>query len=90
MLTPKMMHADCQAHRAEVLKIVQDHPWMVPATVALHVLPIAIMAHGFWKTRELNKRLKIEQEKTKRLALKQVEHAEGQPMPHHPHHHFHH
>lgn len=89
MLTPKTIHRDISAHHAQVLTIVEQNPWLIPALTALHTVPIAVAVHGFWKSRALGKQLKIEREKTKQLALQQVDKAETIIKAHHPRHPFH-
>ncbi|AVK64617.1 transposase [Lactobacillus sp. CBA3606] len=75
MLPLKMSHAALTKHREHVLTLVTKAPWLIPVTLTIEMLPFAISAHGFWKTRQLSKQLKIEREKTKQLALQQVETA---------------
>ncbi len=73
MLLPKEIHEDITAYNKESFELLKDNPWLVPAVLAVSTAPIVISAYGFWKNRQLSKKLKIEREKTKQLALKQVE-----------------
>ncbi|AVK62046.1 transposase [Lactobacillus sp. CBA3605] len=75
MLPSKMTRAALATHRERVFTLVNKAPWLIPVTLTIELLPFAISAHGFWKTRQLSKQLKIEREKTKQLALQQVETA---------------
>lgn len=85
MLTPQKIHQDISAHHGQVLDIFASHPWLIPTLTAMHTLPLIIAIPGFWKSRALNKQLKIEREKTKQLALQQVEKVESVAQAHHCH-----
>lgn len=63
--------------------IVEVNPWLIPTTVAVATLPVAVWIASRAKTRNLKKQLQIEREKTKQLMLQQ---GGG---PHHGHHHGH-
>ena len=71
MLTPEQLHTDMKKYNEDKLEIIRENPWLIPASIALTVLPMAISIRGFWKNRQLKKELKIEREKTKQLSLKQ-------------------
>ncbi|RRK11393.1 transposase [Lactiplantibacillus garii] len=73
MLTPKMIHDDISTHHEQFLTILERNPWLIPTLTTLHVIPVAIAVHGLCKNRALSKQLKIEREKTKQLALQQVD-----------------
>jgi len=72
MLLPKQIHEDIATYNKESLELLKDNPWLVPATLAITTAPMVICAYGFWKNRQLSKKLKIEREKTKQLALNQA------------------
>lgn len=63
---PQVSEADMD----RVLKLVNDKPWLIPSTVFLEMIPVSIVAYGFWKNRRLKTRLKIEHEKTMRAYMK--------------------
>ena len=69
MLTPEELHAEMKEYNEFQMKLVQENPWLIPASIALTTIPMAICVHGFWKNRQLSKKLKIEREKTKQLVL---------------------
>lgn len=69
MLTPEELHAEMKEYNEFQMKMVQENPWLIPATIALTTIPVAICIHDFWRNRQLSKKLKIEREKTKRLVL---------------------
>lgn len=79
MLTPADIHQEIKEHREFQNELLRKNPWLIPASIALTVVPMAISIHGFWKYRQLQKQLKIEREKTKQLAL---EHADTAPKRH--------
>lgn len=83
MLTPKIIHNDLHEHHRQVVQLFEKTPWLIPATTLLHIVPVAIGVHGFWKSRALSKQLKIEREKTKQLALQQVEKVQSTMTKHH-------
>jgi len=72
MLPPKAIHQAINQHHAEMNDLIQKNPWLIPATLALNIIPVAISAHGFWQARQLHLKLKIEREKTKQIAVEQV------------------
>lgn len=74
MYTPEELHEDIEKYNEGKLEIIRENPWLIPASIALTAIPLAISIHGFWKNRQLKKELKIEREKTKQLAL-------GKPLP---------
>ncbi|KRN02714.1 hypothetical protein FD13_GL001709 [Levilactobacillus senmaizukei DSM 21775 = NBRC 103853] len=79
--------------RARLLTLIEENPWLIPATAALQVIPAAVLIHGYWKNRQLKKQLQIERERTKQLRLQADEPDDfaGHPRPLHlPHPHFHH
>lgn len=67
------------AHGAAWRTLINDNPWLIPATVALEILPATAMIHGFWKNRQLKKQLQIERERTKQLRINQY--RPGVPRP---------
>jgi len=69
MLTPEEFHEDMKQYNEEKLAIIRKNPWLIPASIASTAIPMAVFIHGFWKNRELQKKLKIEREKTKQMAL---------------------
>jgi len=73
MLTPEDLHKDMKQYNEEKLEIIRENPWIIPASIALTLIPAAVSIHGFWKNRLLKKQLKIERERTKQLALKNSE-----------------
>lgn len=83
MLTPKTIHDDLHEHHTQVVQLFSKYPWLIPATTLLHIIPVAIGVHGFWQSRALSKQLKIEREKTKQLALQQVEKVQSAVASHH-------
>ncbi|ASG79114.1 MULTISPECIES: hypothetical protein [Lactiplantibacillus] len=83
MLTPKLIHENLHEHHTQVLQLFKQNPWLIPVTTALHIVPVAIGVHGFWKSRALSKQLKIEREKTKQLALQQVDKVQTTMADHH-------
>ncbi|KIP00664.1 Transposase [Levilactobacillus brevis] len=48
-----------KASREQFATLVQEHPWLIPATVALEVLPATAMIHGYWKLRQLKNSFKL-------------------------------
>ncbi|WP_233753019.1 hypothetical protein [Levilactobacillus brevis] len=82
-----------KASREQFATLVQEHPWLIPATVALEVLPATATIHGYWKLRQLKKQLQIEKEHTKQRQLERFapnHRHDGRPQlladhPHHPH-----
>lgn len=74
--------------RGALRELIHDNPWLVPSTMALQVLPLVVIAHGYWKTRQLKTQLQIEREKTKQLRINQYRPGVPQPLAHHSH--FHH
>ncbi|NLR09454.1 MULTISPECIES: hypothetical protein [Lactobacillaceae] len=74
--------------------LIDENPWLIPATVMLEIIPITVVAHGFWKNRQLKKQLQIERERTKQLQINRFRpsHHDGQPRPlaEHLHGPFHH
>lgn len=70
MLSPEEIHQDFKEYSQAELDIIHDNPWLIPASIALCTVPLAISIHGFWKNRILNKQLKIERERTKQMALR--------------------
>ncbi|WP_047999083.1 hypothetical protein [Lactiplantibacillus herbarum] len=83
MLIPKEIRNDLKAHHNEMLKTFNQNSWIIPIITLLHIIPLAIGIHGFWKSRALNKQLKIEREKTKQLALEHVTTVETETTDHH-------
>ncbi|MFC6181143.1 transposase [Lactiplantibacillus daowaiensis] len=73
MLTPSKFQAEISKHHDQMYALLKDNPWLIPATLSMQVIPVALGVHGFWKNRQLSKQLKIERERTKQLALQQVE-----------------
>lgn len=71
MFTPEELHQEIKAYHDDQMALLQKNPWLIPATISLTVVPMAIAIHGFWKNRQLQKQLKIEREKTKQMALEQ-------------------
>jgi len=69
--------------------LIDEHPWLIPTTVMLEVIPITVMAHGFWKNRQLKKRLQIERERTKQMQINRFRPGQhdGKPHPLADHHH---
>ncbi|MFB9768889.1 transposase [Lactiplantibacillus modestisalitolerans] len=72
MLTPQKIQADVHEHHQEIIGILKANPWLAPTLTALHMIPVTVAIYGCYKTRALNKQLKIEREKTKRQALKHL------------------
>ena len=70
MLTPEKIHQDVKAYHEEEMELLKKNPWLIPATMALSLVPVALGIHGFWKNRQLHNQLKIECERTKQLAIK--------------------
>ena len=83
MLTPKTIHDDLHEHHTQVVQLFSKHPWLIPATTLLHIIPVVVGINGFWKSRALSKQLKIEREKTKQLALQQVDKVQSAVTSHH-------
>jgi len=83
MLIPKEVRQDLKEHHSQMLKTFDQNSWIIPVITLLHIIPLAIGIHGFWKNRALNKQLKIEREKTKQLALEQVTAVETAVSDHH-------
>ncbi|XSE68956.1 transposase [Lactiplantibacillus plantarum] len=83
MLTPKTIHDDLHEHHTQVVQLFSKHPWLIPATTLLHIIPVVVGINGFWKLRALSKQLKIEREKTKQLALQQVDKVQSAVTSHH-------
>ena len=83
MLTPKTIHDDLHEHHTQVVQLFSKHPWLIPATTLLHIIPVVVDINGFWKSRALSKQLKIEREKTKQLALQQVDKVQSAVTNHH-------
>jgi len=73
MLMPEELHQEMKAQREFNMELLQKNPWLIPATIALTTVPMAIGIHGFWKNRQLSKKLKIEREKTKQIVLNSPE-----------------
>lgn len=71
MLTPEDMQQEMKEFNETKLEILKKNPWLIPATISLTTVPLVIAIHGFWKNRQLSKKLKIEREKTKQLMLEQ-------------------
>jgi len=69
MLTPEEFHEDMKHYNEEKLAIIRKNPWLIPVSIAWTVFPVVVSIHGFWKNRELQKKLKIEREKTKQMSL---------------------
>ncbi|AYE37782.1 transposase [Companilactobacillus zhachilii] len=69
MLTPEELHQEMKENKEFNMEMLRKNPWLIPATIALTTLPVAVCIHGFWKNRQLQKKLKIEREKTKQLVL---------------------
>ncbi|MGA3510810.1 hypothetical protein ACE5SX_03995 [Lactiplantibacillus plantarum] len=67
MLTPKTIHDDLHEHHTQVVQLFSKHPWLIPATTLLHIIPVVVGINGFWKSRALSKQLKIEREKRSNL-----------------------
>ncbi|KRK79532.1 hypothetical protein [Companilactobacillus nodensis] len=53
--------------------LINDKPWLIPSTVLLEIIPVSIIAYGFWKNCRLKKRLQIEHQKTVREYIKKSE-----------------
>ncbi|AUI70792.1 transposase [Companilactobacillus alimentarius] len=68
MLLSKEMREEMKKYDAEGFKIIENNPWLIPATLAWLMIPTTICIHGFWKNRQLKKQLQIEREKTKQLS----------------------
>ncbi|WP_125764889.1 transposase [Companilactobacillus hulinensis] len=60
-----------EADKERAINLISDKPWLIPATVLLEIIPVSIVAYGFFKNRRLQTKLKIEREKTMRAYLKQ-------------------
>ncbi|WP_119326553.1 hypothetical protein [Companilactobacillus musae] len=67
MLTPEDINQEIKEYNEAKLEIIRQNPWLIPASIALMTIPMAVSIHGFWKNAQLKKRLKIEREKTKQL-----------------------
>lgn len=69
-------------------EFIKDNPWLIPAGIAIQVIPLALLIHGHMKTSIYKKKLQIEREKTKQLALQLQakgrckHHHHGQPKHH--------
>lgn len=72
MLTPEDINEEIKEYNETKLEIIRENPWLIPASVALMAIPMAVSIHGFWKNAQLKKRLKIEREKTKQLQMEQL------------------
>ncbi|VDG32460.1 transposase [Lactobacillus paraplantarum] [Lactiplantibacillus mudanjiangensis] len=84
MLTPQDWHHEIKEHHERAYTLVKSQPWLIPTVMIVHLIPVALTIHGFWKNRALHNQLKIEREKTKQLALAQVEHVTTKvKAPHH-------
>lgn len=79
-----------QTDARHLSELIDENPWLIPATVMLEIIPITVIAHGFWKNRQLKKQLQIERERTKQMQINRFRpgHHDGQPRPlaDHPHH----
>lgn len=75
MLTPEDIHQDMKEMNETKLEIIRKNPWLIPASLCITMMPVVISVHGFWKNRQLSKKLKIEREKTKQMALEQADSA---------------
>ena len=69
MMTPEEVKQEMRENKEFNFELLRENPWLIPASIALTTLPLAIGIHGFWKNRQLSKKLKIEREKTKQLVL---------------------
>ncbi|WP_203651974.1 hypothetical protein [Secundilactobacillus yichangensis] len=68
-------------------EFVKENPWLIPAGLAIQMIPLALLIHGHVKTNIYKKKLQIEREKTKQLTLQlQTEHPHGHGHGHHRHH----
>ncbi|KRN98642.1 hypothetical protein [Companilactobacillus kimchiensis] len=72
MLTPEDIHQDMKEYNEEKMALLRENPWLIPTSLLITTIPFAVSAYGFWRNRQLQKKLKIEREKTKQMALKQV------------------
>ncbi|MCH5462877.1 hypothetical protein HC026_07375 [Lactobacillus sp. LC28-10] len=71
-------------------EFVKENPWLIPAGLAIQMIPLALLIHGHVKTNIYKKKLQIEREKTKQLELQlQSGHPHGRGHGHHRHHYQH-
>lgn len=47
MLTPKTIHDDLHEHHTQVVQLFSKHPWLIPATTLLHIIPVVVGINGF-------------------------------------------
>ena len=75
--------AKLASQRAEFVK---ENPWLIPAGLAIQMIPLALLIRGRVKTNIYKKKLQIEREKTKQLAMQlQNEHPHGHGRHHSKH-----
>lgn len=68
-------------------EFVKENPWLIPAGLAIQMIPLSLLIYGHVKTNIYKKKLQIEREKTKQLTLQlQTEHPHGRGHGHHRHH----
>ncbi|MFD1418153.1 hypothetical protein [Companilactobacillus keshanensis] len=78
ILITKLLTANAE-DKANFFKLIRDEPWLVPTTVFFEMIPVSIMAYGFWKNRKLKTQLKIEHEKTIRSFIERSETIDLKP-----------
>lgn len=74
--------AKLASQRAEFVK---ENPWLIPAGLAIQMIPLSLLIYGHVKTNIYKKKLQIEREKTKQLNL-QIQNNHPHGHGHHRHH----
>ncbi|APX72421.1 hypothetical protein M5C72_04655 [Companilactobacillus allii] len=69
---PKVTEAD----KDRLVKLINDKPWIVPSTMLLEIIPVSIVAYGFFRNCRLRTKLKIEREKTMQAYMKRTKSGE--------------
>lgn len=73
--------SDLQRIADKHTEIIKDNPWLIPAGLALELIPLALFIHGRAQNGIYRKKLQIEREKTRQLMLQSHGHC---------HHHYKH
>lgn len=58
----------------EPVTLVRENPWLIPAALGVEIIPLSLMILGRTRNQIYRKKLQIEREKTKQLAMK-LEHG---------------
>jgi len=86
-MAKKTVTVDFEKLASRHAEFIKENPWLIPVGLTVHMIPLALLVYGHVKTNIYKKKLQIEREKTKQLALQL---QSNRPQGHGRHHSKHH